>query len=730
MKMSEESATLVTRLRRTLLMLVVTLLSASVVGQPLPEPNDAHPRLFAEQGVAEALAEIGRQRGSFVYRTIERCRQIAAEPQRFATDGYMGLDWAQYLQACLVAHRATGEKRFGDMALVYFKALIDDLKNVGDGAGGDAAARRDSGFAMRALGPNAALAYDWLHDYDGVDEALRARARQRFKAWTDWYLDHGYRARSPGTNYQAGYLFAATLIATAQGSEAGPDGAALWNHVVENLFRRDMLPAMDGDGILVGGDWGEGWQYGPLSIAEYSLAARALQRYGLDATPFAAWLESVVMRHVYAMLPGSRAQTFVLGDTQSEQPHLDVRAETLAAVVAGPATAEVRGWAEAEMRRLGLYDEGDGFPLFRSLAEATRTIPVDVARAELPPLYLAQGTGALYVRFSWSDSSVWFTALCSPVRDVDHMHPNAGNFVLSRGDDDVIVDPSPYGTLSTLTSNAPTVRSNGLPEEYKPSQAYWGGGTEFAFIRHLRPSGILAARCDYAQQYRIQDRPSDVPFAQRDFVAVPANEGRDAALVVLDRATTPGPSNELNIRFRTLASMTASAEGYSGEVGATRMVIHSLAVTPGSRDLRSLPGSTCFVAGYTRGGCDAARFPVHEYRVQLAGPKAAAVHVITAASDDGPEVSHTQIDNLGLVSIAFPEREVFVVEGDVSRQPLLAPPRAATLILLDVVADSRATGIVDGAMCRVSVASATPGTISSPPFAGEMTRDCVVTAAD
>jgi len=167
------------------------------------------------------LRELGREGSTVVSATIVRCREIGASPQSFSRDGYMGLDWAQYLQACLVAWQATGSESAARTALRYFRALLDDLQVVGDGKGGDGAARRDSGYAMRAHGPYAALAYDWLHDAPGVDAALLARARQRFKAWTDWYLENGYRARSPGTNYNAGYLFAATLISIAQGSEAG-----------------------------------------------------------------------------------------------------------------------------------------------------------------------------------------------------------------------------------------------------------------------------------------------------------------------------------------------------------------------------------------------------------------------------------------------------------------------------------------------------------------------------
>ena len=78
-------------------------------------------------------------------------------------------------------------------------ALLDDLDDLGDHKGGDLAARRDSGYAIRNLGPYPALAYDWL--YDQLPADLRARAPKRFVAWLDWFLAKGYRARNPGSNY-------------------------------------------------------------------------------------------------------------------------------------------------------------------------------------------------------------------------------------------------------------------------------------------------------------------------------------------------------------------------------------------------------------------------------------------------------------------------------------------------------------------------------------------------
>ncbi|MEP7311024.1 MAG: hypothetical protein ABI859_00450 [Pseudomonadota bacterium] len=702
------------------------LVAGTTASAQLPEPGDAHPRLFSEAGVDTSLRQLAGKRDSYVAQTVERCRTITADPARYSNDLYMGLDWAQYVQACLVAYKASGNQAYGRTALIYFKALIDDLKVVGDGAGGDAAARRDSGFAMRALGPNAALAYDWLHDFPGVDEALRARARQRFRAWTDWYLTNGYRARSPGTNYNAGYVFAATTIAVAQGGEAGADGTRLWNHVINDLLLKDLLPAMTGDGVLVGGDWNEGWQYGPLSVAEYALSLRAVARYGLDVTRAGPWFKALVTRHVYGLVPGGgTARTYAVGDTQTEDAHLAVRAETLAAVLIGPAEPAVKQWAESEMRRLRLYDEKEGFPLFRALAQAELVEPVEFPRTQSSSRYLSIGSGTLYARFSWSDDGAWLAAPCSRARDVDHMHPNAGSFVLSRGRDDVIVDPSPYGTLSSLTSNAPTSESGNLPASYQPSQAFWATRTGFDWIWQAA-DGMLVARCDYADQYRIQQTPTDVLMALRDFVIVPLKEGRDVVAIVVDRARTPGEGKALHLRFRVLADIALRDGAYVGTQGKTRLTIRPVTASAGQSDLRRVATSSCFQDGYTRGNCDAARFNINEYRLKLKGPQTQAVHVVSAVAGEAPGASLVRGEGMEGTLLALVDRNLIVVTGNAAKGTITIPARSSTVVLLDADAGLalRATSTPQG--CALTALGAQGGAQPAMPLVTRVSADCQV----
>src|SRR5207249_3859026 len=133
-----------------------------------------------------------------------------------------------------------------------------------------------------------------------------------------WYRDHGYRAHVPGTNYHAGYLIAATAIAIAQAGD-GDDGAR-WREVADTMWGTEMTAALAPGGVLDGGDWPEGWQYGPLAVAEYALAARLARGAGLATPGVARWLDAVLRRHVYALSPADRG--FAGGDTEEKTPNV------------------------------------------------------------------------------------------------------------------------------------------------------------------------------------------------------------------------------------------------------------------------------------------------------------------------------------------------------------------------------------------------------------------------
>jgi hypothetical protein len=664
------------------------LITSTLAHAAPPEPSGAHPRLLLDAAL-KAAWRASKDRGP-VKGAITLCEH-ARDTGEHDRAVYMGSEWAKVLQACLVAWAATDDASYAKTATRFFTALLDDLDRTGDGQGGDSAVRRDSGYPIRVLGPSTAIAYDWL--YAQLSPELKAKARQRFAAWLDWYREHGYRAREPGNNYQAGYLVSATLIAVAQGSEAGDAGKRLWRHVSDELWTKDMAAALAPGGILDGGDWPEGWQYGPLAVTSYALAARVARRAGIPVEGVDRWLDALLKRHVYALSPGDRV--YPGGDTEAETPNMDPHVNTLNAIALGDASPESKKWAKGELSRLRLTDADS------LLIDALATVgdkPALVPRATWPTWYVAPATGTLYARTRWDDKAVWFVAECAPSLPVDHRHPSVGTFVLSRGKDDAIVDPSPYGSASTLTSNAPTVASAHLPADYIPSQGAWGEKSGWDYATQTR-SGVVTARCDYADQYRFQERASDVPEAARDFVLLPSSDGSDAALVVIDRANTTNAARAMYLRFHAPAGIEVSGDAGTATIGATQLRIATVVKTGGTAAKGHGTGKDCFAEGIKKGQCEAARFPATDYRITIPGPRPLAVHAISVS---GGEAAKVEKLGDGALRITGPRDAV------VAWTPSYRAPRGANVTHVVLAAQS-VTATRDGDTCAVT---ATPGKAS------------------
>jgi hypothetical protein len=709
-----------------------------------PEPTGPHPRMLLD-GSLRATWKAQRKAGA-IAAAIDLCED-AGNTREHGGAQYMGSEWKKVLQACLVAWVATDEARHAAAAIRYFTALLDDLDALGDGKGGDAAANRDSGYAIRNLGPYTAIAYDWLHDAPGMTAELRARARQRWAAWLAWYERGGYHAHDPGSNYQAGYLLAATTIAIAQAGEAGEPGRELWRLVADRMWNKDMAAAWSAGSVLDGGDWDEGWQYGPLAVASYALAARIARPHGLRVDGVADWLGAMLRRHVYALNPGDRL--WVGGDFDSEDAYIKPAALTLDAIALGDARPEDRRWARGELARLKLTERDSA--LFEALAVGDAAA---IPRAGWPLWYRAAGTATLFSRTGWDDRAIWFVAACARTAGLDHRGPNAGNFVLSRGPADLIVDPSPYGSLSTLTGNAPTVRSKLLPDGYQPSQGAWGGKVHWRWATQTE-GGVVAARCDYSDAFRFQDTASDIADALRDFVLLPSADGRDASLVIVDRATTGDAARKMYLRFRVPAALALEASpavprpspgpggpgvaiGATGAPGVTavvkgaRVTIRAAAGPAGHVERTRL--KDCFQPGTTRGGCDAARLPVADYRVEIAGPDARAVHVITATDARGnatsSPISPISGDRWTGVAIAGTRDAVVVWPTRPGALTYRAPRRAAVShVVLDAPAaggKAQLTARPDGDACVVTVEPG--GTTPAAPLIATLDQRCTVTA--
>ncbi len=707
----------------SIVMLVATVAGAAVVQAAPAEPKGPHPRIILDRSIQAAWHAQASDEHGPVVGAIKLCAH-ARDTHEHDAGVYHGSEWAKVVQACLVAWAATGDKADATTAIKFVTALLDDQKTLGDGKGGDTMARHDDGYAIRTVGPWTAIAYDWLHDQ--MSPELRAHARARWKAWLGWYREHGYRRDTAGSNYHAGYLFAATTIAIAEAGEAGADGTALWREVADTMWAKDMAVAFTDDGALAGGEWPEGWQYGPLSVVEIAFAARAMRGVGAPVQT-ARWLRQLLRVHVYGLTPGDGV--FALGDSENESSaYLSPSPLTLAAVALGDASPDDKRWARGELSRLKLVD-GDWL-VFDALANVGDT-PALPPRASWPTWYVATAVHTVFARTSWNPDAIWFVAECAPWLDVDHHVPNAGDFALSRGKDDVIVDPSPYGSQSTFTTNAPTIRAPTFPAEYQPSQGYWGEKTGWNLLSQ-RTSGIVAGRCNYADQFKFQDKASTVPEALRDLVLVPSADGKDAALVVVDRADTGGADREMHLQFRTPGKLALAGDQATATVGATKLTITNV-TRAGKPVLGTASQKDCFKDGTVRGTCDASRIPITDYRLELPGPAPRAVHVI-AATDPKHAVTSTSISGPGWAGVTLGGvRDASIIwrtlspggAGEAGGAGALAYTAApGTHVVLDAPDHAAVTAKPAAGGCAVVVA---PGGTFVPPVVFSLDAGCRLT---
>jgi hypothetical protein len=636
----------------------------------LPTPSGSHPRLFMDAPALAAYQTKAQTKGTAAAAMVSRCQETIDKPQYYADRGGAdGDNWPGAAVSCAFAYLATQNAAFLTSAIKYWNAALDDDQTLGDGKGcvigvnpdwstwaksGSGSAppviltiTHDTGYPMRWYGPYLALAYDWLHDAPGVDEALRAHTRTCLTNWVDYYTQYGYHHDEPGANYNAGYVVGKTLTAIVFGGENGGDGDRLWTETVTEVFGSLLLgdglagaqdPVGRPAGVLVGGDWAEGWQYGPLSVLEYAAAARALEQAGAPLPEMDAWTSSLLVRFVHATTPAGDGMFNSNGDLDDTVAYPAPSPNQLDAVLLGPSSDEAAAFAQNEKQSRKLQG---GF-IWNALAEARAVTAADYrAQSPAPPLwYLARGTRTVFARTGW-DAGAFFGVFSSPPQVVsDHHHFCAGNFVFSRGADHLIVDPSNYGEPGTLETNAPTVDSDRVTGDYAPSQTPWSQA-ELPWAR-ASAAGVFAARGDYAKAFIFSSNASDIAYARRDWVMLPEGE-----TVLIDRAATKDASHKLYVNFHANTAGTLKLAGglASGTVGGSQVVIHAVQAAGGTPVITQPPVKDDY--NYPCGKCSQGRFAVDNYGVTVPGPWAVAIHVIDglAAGEAVPAVGSLGDDN-------------------------------------------------------------------------------------
>ncbi len=668
--------------------LVLVALSGARSSAAGPVPSSPHPRLFmSAQNIAAYSTNAGKS-GTAAAALVAACQDTIDHPNDYVTRGGSDGDaWPGSAVKCAFAYRATQKAAYLTQAIKYWQAALDDDQtlsppdHLGCVAGVDTnwqswdgnppappviiTVTHDTGYPMRWYGPDIALTYDWLYDAPGVDSGLLGQTRTCLTAWLDYYTKSGYHADQAGANYNAGYVIGKTLGAIAIGDDGGADGH-LWTETTQTLFPKLLvgqgLLGANGKvgtpaGVMVGGDWAEGWQYGPLSVLEYAVSAKALEDQGESEPEMDAWTDSLAIRYIHGTLPDLSGQ-WVGGDFDDTAVYTDPNENELDAVLAGPSSDESAAFAAFMKKKQALTSGGFIYNAFAEIRQAT---PVDYTAQKSEPArwYLARGTRAVYARTSWDKDAIWTVFTSAPSVVSDHEHYSASNFVLSRGSDHLIVDPSNYGEVDSLATNAVTVDSSVAQGDYLPTQTPWSKA-ELDWARGT-DDAVYAARSDFAKAFIFSSTPSDIQYAHREWVALPEGE-----VVTIDRAHTVDASHGMYVRFHTNTGgghLALNGSIATGDVGASTVAIHEVFVSGGTPAVSQPEVGDCSIScSFPCGKCDAARFPVDELAVKVPGPWAVAVHVVdalpkgttpsTVSSLNDDAVDPGQMDNQGVLGAA------------------------------------------------------------------------------
>jgi hypothetical protein len=224
---------------------------------------------------------------------------------------------------------------------------------------------------------------------------------------------------------------------------------------------------------------------------------------------------------------------------------------------------------------------------------------------------------------------------------------------------------------------------------------------------------VAAGRCDYADQFRGSDTPSDVPHALRDFVLVPHDGG--GTVVLVDRVVTGAAERGLHVRVRTPSVLALSGDRATSTLGASSLAISTLWSTSGTPSVRDMPqASECPSSAHT---CDVSRIASgSEYRIDVAGPAAFAIHVVNAEPSSAPAKPAVLLSGSGYrgVLVAQGTANVAVITNDAADGALggaltyRVPSATGTVhVIVDAPVDgsgkSDVTSAPDGTDCKLVV---------------------------
>jgi len=286
--------------------------------------------------------------------------------------------------------------------------------------------RRDQGYDSRWLPPMIAIAYDWCYPEFTSEE--KEKWVQELNRWRDVYiLDRTWADKNPADNYFYGDLIAQALTAIST-YEDNPRAQEFLEDVLRR-YENLVLPFLNTYGK--GGDWEEGWNYGPGAVSNLLKTLLALKTAGkIDYLKDTEFFKEVGNFFLHATLP-SFSHIYPGGDWSREstgriaQFHVDLMMLIMYLYKEEPLASYIKFWLQkVNEERWG----GDDWERF--LWDTKEVSPQSYFN-QISLDYLAQGTGLFLSRSDWTPSATWISFKCG-ARKGDHSHADQGTFTIFK----------------------------------------------------------------------------------------------------------------------------------------------------------------------------------------------------------------------------------------------------------------------------------------------------------
>jgi MYXO-CTERM domain-containing protein len=199
-------------------------------------------------------------------------------------------------------------------------------------------------------------------------------------------------------------------------------------------------------------------------------------------------------------------------------------------------------------------------------------------------------------------------------------------------------------------------------------------------------------------------------------------------VVLIDRVVTGDASRGLHLRVRTPGDLGLSGSTASATMGGSALAIERVFSNNGAPSVRAMPQASECPSSDRK--CDISRLPEGtEYRLDVAGPSAFAIHVVSGRAADAAAISSQALEGSGFrgvihgsgasaVAVITNDTPDGVLGSSLVYQVPAGSGLAHVVVDAPVNADgkSNVTAVRDGSNCRVEV---TPANGSGTSFEGQ-----------